>query len=174
LILEVSSASGSVGGLRDELVSSFFSSVKSNFWIRSRHTLESSNDLRGQLLPLMEDQTDLSDKLSRDTVRLDLAHQLSLSPFLSLVSKERRRERTMTKDLSLTVPFSPAIVLGPSIIKGDLIAIISPIHTWPKRRRTLISSPSSNSSTGKNTSANPGSRPSGNGREGPHFPLAPH
>jgi hypothetical protein len=37
----------------------------------------------------------------------------------------KREGRTITKDLSLTVPFSPATVLGPSIIKGDLIAIIS-------------------------------------------------
>ena len=36
----------------------------------------------------------------------------------------------MTKDLSLTVPFSPAIVLGPSIIKGDLMAAISLLRRY--------------------------------------------
>jgi len=65
--------------------------------------------------------TNLSNKLSGNTIRLDLPYQLKL------YARYTRKARTMTKDLSLTVPFSPAIVLGPSIIKGDLIAIISSI-----------------------------------------------
>lgn len=32
----------------------------------------------------------------------------------------------MTKDLSLTVPFSPAMVFGPSMSRGDLMATHQP------------------------------------------------
>ena len=70
----------------------------------------------------------------------------------------------MTNDLSLTVPFSPAIVLGPSIIKGDLIAIISRLLTRGFVTRTLISGPSGDSSSSSNTNGELGSRPSGEGR----------
>jgi len=74
----------------------------------------------------------------------------------------------MTKDLSLTVPFSPAIVLGPSIIKGDLIAVISSASI-SEGRHTLVSSPSSNSGSSSDTDGELGGRPSGDGREGPHY-----
>jgi len=74
----------------------------------------------------------------------------------------------MTNDLSLTVPFSPAIVLGPSIIKGDLIAIISLGTTRVFVIHTLIGGPSSNGSSSSNTNGELGSRPSGDSREGPH------
>lgn len=72
----------------------------------------------------------------------------------------------MTKDLSLTVPFSPAIVLGPSIINGDLMAVIS--SRLMQQVLTLVGSPSSDSSTSDDTSRKLGSGPSGDGREGPH------
>lgn len=39
--------------------------------------------------------------------------------------------RTMTKDLSVTVPFSPAIVLGPSSNTGDLAAVSHPYSFQP-------------------------------------------
>jgi hypothetical protein len=76
----------------------------------------------------------------------------------------------MTKDLSLTVPFSPAIVLGPSIINGDLIAILS-VPNLLRRGKELAfeSGISNNGGSGNNTSSELVGRPSGNGGEGPYW-----
>jgi hypothetical protein len=111
--------------------------------------------------------TDLSDELSGDTVRLDL-HLSALSPLKNKI------ELTMTKDLSLTVLYSPAIVLGPSIIRGDLMATLSahPLALSSFWALTLIGGPSGNSSSCNETSTDPGSRLGGNGGEGPHCKVS--
>jgi len=73
----------------------------------------------------------------------------------------------MTKDLSLTVPFSPAMVLGPSIINGDLIASLSASDLARGWRRTFKSSISNNGDSSNNTGSELGGRPGRDGREGP-------
>lgn len=62
--------------------------------------------------------------------------------------------RTITNDLSVTVPFSPAIVLGPSSKTGALVAVSHPYSFQPSRlfkrqgtRRTLVEGVTSDGGT---------------------------
>lgn len=89
--------------------------------------------------------------------------------------------RTMTKDLSVTVPFSPAIVLGPSSKTGDLVAVSRPnpfqpftiSTTFPRdkrqgTRRTLVEGVASDGGTeGKSANDVGPGRTSGDGGECP-------
>lgn len=99
-----------------------------------------------------------------------------------------KRIRTMTKDLSVTVPFSPAIVLAPSSRTGDLVAehhpyfvsalflfffsfFFSPLYDFSRdkgQRRTLVEGITSDGGTeGKSANDVGPGRTSGDGGECP-------
>ena len=80
----------------------------------------------------------------------------------------------MTKDLSLTVPFSPAMVFGPSMSKGDRMAAPSVSSSraqgLPQRQGlTLESGIPSEGGTDGNASPDSGDSSSRNSREGPSY-----
>lgn len=112
------------------------------------HTLESGDDLFhtnqsattcSKIVIRRKRGTCLANELPGDAVRLDLNSQTCYHQRSSPSPKPKpkpkpnapaqmakswlgKRVRTMTKDLSVTVPFSPAIVLAPSSRTGDLVA----------------------------------------------------